>query len=1133
MNNVIRIRPPKKGSPDTFQVQAEQTLNTKITRNKIAVAKKEQTPSSKAPKLRHARALNVVEFYMHLFGYPSIMTNIAFEFIPTQPYEERAATERRKPIEDLSDDPSLQNQALTAANTCPSHHIRIARNFPSWRHFTPTQIKKIEDDLLSPLKTDQVTIFGFRPPELRFACRQSQYRRWFSRGLPKQGKLVDLINYCDRELDDALWMSSWIDATTAQIKVRAKAIPEIIDHLLSKPPLDDFGGSVLYRAITLSHFQLLQDAYNYHYHGIYPDSISSQKKLEEDPTIFEQLCHRFICEPNASFLPVIWYRSVRPTQTVRFLIHALLSLGSFTDEYDLFSQPSLRQCFVKARLLDPLEPEKSANQVMKTYLLEQLAILPCGTPTFDRYCVAAYNAFRSLFVDNSLYCDELPTVLYCRLHDQTCEKIVEYQIQKRRALTDSIYSKLQSVGVTGLPDKEKCLQASISKPCHWNLLRDLPKAPAQPVESYEEQQVVFAKGMEQLHAYVDTNNNCTKGMVVVGAGGVGKTTVLLLLLLYAQCLGLSVAITALMSERSQELAGDHINSMFCIPSHDRSLSTGQIAERAISALFKNPEKLELVRCLDVLAWDESQSSPAEYVAVVDIVLRYVRNSNRPFGGVLIFSTMDNLQIEPCQGRHPLLSAFFFSCFIFVRLQHSVRAAYDLAWQRIQAITRLPLDLLKTQQIKEEFIGLLLMFCTWVDSFDKCPPNALFVFGKNEPIRREEERIFEHLKTRLQDSELLVAKAVDYERTIHGNLAQASPATTKSLNYIVKPPEELYFYVGGRYAITGNNKREGYSNSQLAYCHKLPTKEQLRDKAPIEMLVAPPGCRYIPGDDDTAESLVRMGWVPKKIGKCREITHNLPGGIRAYRQQYDLRHYVGCTAHAVMGQTLSSLATKIEKKGQYAVWLASQVVVLLSRTRLAKDTCFVTKNPLRTAEALYEALLQVTPFRAYLSSLLDSLCTGTSMDPEPAIVDQSRTIFRPKDVPLPTDGTGQVYISLVSLRDLNFTYIGSTNDLGRRWDEHNKGFGAEQTAPITLRPYAILAYVTGFDKDESKYVRFENRWIAEKRDYQKNPNVRTTVEGIVNLAAPLLQEYKERFGLDLTLVKCGTFERVKERFVDPN
>ena len=61
--------------------------------------------------------------------------------VPLQPFEERAAKERCKPIDtpQQRNKDYLQGKALTALNPMPSHHAR--RGFQAWRQFTSSQLR--------------------------------------------------------------------------------------------------------------------------------------------------------------------------------------------------------------------------------------------------------------------------------------------------------------------------------------------------------------------------------------------------------------------------------------------------------------------------------------------------------------------------------------------------------------------------------------------------------------------------------------------------------------------------------------------------------------------------------------------------------------------------------------------------------------------------------------------------------------------------------------------------------------------------------------------------------------------------------------------------------------------------------
>ena len=1104
--NTIQIKAPLvKGDDNTFDVHGRELPNQKITGNRLQ--NKEREGSARNPKMRHGRGFNVVEFYMMLFGYPMIMTNIDFVKITTAPFEERPARERVKPIDSLKQVPHLQHRALQPIDVIPSHQARISKNLPLWRQFTPSQIELIRDDLESPLTTNDVTSFSARPPELLFASRQCKYRRWFSETFCRRS-YDDNIQWTEQHTNTRLDKSLWINGFGRFVQVRARAIPEVLSELRrQRHPW--FRG--YYQMIRL--FEQLQTAVQCHLPSVRQTGLLDM----------------FVCERTSKYLPITWYDSVRPTRTNRFLVHILLSMGYFRDEYELFTTPSLRHSFHKAGLLDPTNPLESCKDLVKEYVLSQLVCLPAGTITFDRYLVAAYQTILDLFVYDRLSSTDLPSVLYCRTRDVTEDKIVQYQQTKQRQLTQYILSKLNDAGVPDLPSIEACSSATISNPINWDPV-NIPRSALQPEESYTEQNDVLRVARQKVHDYKQ-GIGYTRGICHVGAGGVGKTTVLLMELLYGVCQGLNVAITAMLSERAQELAGSHLHDLFAMPGRD-FLSPGQLAERAIAALFRNPEKLEFLRLLDMLALDESGAIPCEILAAVCTILRYVRGNNIPFGGMLLLATLDHLQIDPVFGRHCLLSGAFTSCLNFRALLHSVRAALDGNWLRIQAITRMSANELMTNAVKQEFVNLFVSTVSFVRTLDDAslPSTILYVFGKKAPIRAEERRILREKQHPKNQVMYRISVAKDEERTIDGNFATASDITSKTLDSKVKEPRRLLLYEKGRYQITFN-KQGVFSNSQIAILFDLPDEATIAKKAPIPMVVAPPGCRHIPDDTVTKDELLNTGWKQISIGTPRAtIVHNASGSVRGRRFQYGLRHHIGSTIHGIMGQTLDSLLTRVERGGKkepYSLWLASQVVVLLSRTRFGRQTYFWLANgedPKDTAEVIYDLLCLTSPFRDYLTRMLKALCsTHNDMGTDYNIIDQSQHILRPRDIALPTARLGYVYL-LVSTKDLSHIYIGSTYDLIQRWKKHNTGYGAQQTSPARLRPWAILAYISGFDGNKPSFTAIENTWIARKEDLIRDNSQRVSVQSILNAGKDIVAEHNALTGSKmLQFTSCGTIE----------
>ena len=245
-------------------------------------------------------------------------------------------------------------------------------------------------------------------------------------------------------------------------------------------------------------------------------------------------------------------------------------------------------------------------------------------------------------------------------------------------------------------------------------------------------------------------------------------------------------------------------------------------------------------------------------------------------------------------------------------------------------------------------------------------------------------------------------------------------------------------------------------------------------------------------------------------------------------QYGLQLYVASTFHSTMGKTLLKLATRVDEtydqNSPCALWDPTQVVTLLSRTKLPSDTYFVTKNPEATAKAIYRVLKRKSAFRSYLTDLIDRLCSSAS-NAAPMVIDHNQSIFRPRDIPVPSDKTGYVYI-LVSTRNTNYVYIGSCKCLHTRFRQHNSGHGALQTGSATLRPWALLGFVSGFQGNDAIRLQFENRWINEKNNLMTSPaGQHATAVDILNLVHPLKEHCNSRedINVNLLFVDSGTVQ----------
>ena len=128
--------------------------------------------------------------------------------------------------------------------------------------------------------------------------------------------------------------------------------------------------------------------------------------------------------------------------------------------------------------------------------------------------------------------------------------------------------------------------------------------------------------------------------------------------------------------------------------------------------------LHFLLTTDVLIIDELGQLSADQLSTIDIILRTLRRSTRPFGGVLIMGTMDHTQLGAINGWPILFSSHIYTDFVMIQLSHSVRAYGDENFQKVQNLTRMsPRKLLEDPQNKRTFRELVGSIFDFVDSWD--------------------------------------------------------------------------------------------------------------------------------------------------------------------------------------------------------------------------------------------------------------------------------------------------------------------------------------------------------------------------------------------------------------------------------
>lgn len=632
----------------------------------------------------------------------------------------------------------------------------------------------------------------------------------------------------------------------------------------------------------------------------------------------------------------------------------------------------------------------------------------------------------------------------------------------REDLLDAALRELGSiVSLCDLPSRDSILGASRDSPIEWNPVSSFRKSLLQSEDSYEEQQKVIELCVKHIDRIVRVDNagSYTKNIIISGFPGGGKTFILMYVGLYALCQGLLPVSTAMMANRAVQLGGIHWHKLLCIPAEE-NMSISRRAEVSINKLNRHPKKLELIRRLCVFLSDEKSQHSSETTQCIDLILRRSRNINLLNGGILEIATMDHSQLQPIKGRPFLTSPNVIPCYTMVSLKNSVRAHNDPNFYRLQQITRMKYSAFEENpELIDEFKALCEGF-TFVDSWNDplITPSTFRCYAMQVPAKEAARNFLATVRALIPANLIRHAKSLDYEkrRTSRLDWALASESTSTVLESKVKEPRDLLFFRGAIYQCT-YNQDEKFNQSQLAFCFELPQQDDLDLFRPVRVLLFPTTLKFEDFSFDpnaTKDHYINQGFVEISMGVSPERIKYLNNDVQAFRKQYGLKHHVSGTIHSIMGDTKGKLATSTIHR----MWCKGQLVVICSRTRRQEDTIFVG-NKNETIEALAQLLEKRTMWCDYMEHVIDIISDNT----DEKILHHSSFPYRICDISLPQAQTGYVFF-MKSQRDDACVYIDSTNCLRTRLLQHNQGFDSSSHPPAEKRPFVLVGYICGFDRD---------------------------------------------------------------------
>ena len=1053
---------------DDKVIGAEQVFlhNTKITSSAINEAKKlKESRHKDRPK---GRALAATEMMQIILGYPQIFTNLEFIKVSTLPLGERPGLEKVPPSANVneSNDPN-GNDAFDTVNPLVSIRDKWFYDDPS-RRVTSSQLSILKDQMESAVSVDHVTVFGLRPPELLCIDRMEDYFRLFAR--TKTAIVKDELSSC-LYLKKSLRESHWVDCLGHVVTIRACAAKTLLKKIENKyffPSDNDRHNPMRKLLIEVCTLQVSAEA----------DTLVRLRKR-----VWEKLRPVFISGDHKDHMPIVVFSNVKPKNASKFVIHVLLSLGRFQTEVDLWRLPSMRQAFVAAGLMEakPLQDYtlNDVDYILDTWIRDQLRFYPIGNRKFDEYIVNASNIFKKVILEDEIPMDELPPYYYTSLVQECNEDIMKYIEECKEILADSALNSLENVygqesTKAFCPSRDQILGATKSNPISW--IEHLPKTSRQSQDSFLEQCNVQKHAARSIRQYVGCLEHAAKNFLITGPPGAGKTHCMSHSIIYAMCQGLTCMTTAFLADRAFLLGGQHFHKLFKIPVREGKTSY-RMAEMAIISLQRNPKMLSLLRYLDVLFIDECGQLSAELLSVLDILMRRLRDSSLFMGGVLVIGTLDQVQLRPIRGLPFLLSPFILTTFSLGKLQHYVRCSTCSILKEINEIARFfTSDQTEWDEKLRRLRHLLERYASSVPNWEDplITDGVLRVF----PHRNQKDKaVREFMSNKRKNLKSVGGKYVtSHARDVmiavesHGEPVEASKPVTHYLNRKCSEPGVIDLYKGGIYQFTYNHPGR-FNATQIGVIVDEPDPNDVKSFKDIKIMVAPAGVKTVDVSNMSKEAMFERGWKETFVGTAPEYTRTVwSQGVKAKRKQYALVLNIASTIHSAIGHTVDGIATDLTES---SLWERAMVVVLLSRVTTVSQIIFVGDKS-KNIDIIIDGLRKRNQYDEYMNHVVDVLHRATDDRIESIPFRVSVHPFRPKDIPLPTDTSGVVYM-LTSAKNYHTVYVGFTQDMPRRLKQHNAGYGAIQSCDPLKRPWVLIGYIAGFCGDRTKMRAAEVCW----------------------------------------------------------
>ena len=210
----------------------------------------------------------------------------------------------------------------------PSQRVRIIKNLPMSQRMTRNQLITFRNHGGRAASYDDISIFSLRPPELLYVFRNPvDYFRLCIIGhkVENNDKIEDLLS-------TNLKVCSWYDCLGRRIQ------------------LNNLGQGEVYKLVSQNMERIVNnESFEYEINFNIAEFITKYERRHEElpmETIeeIENIENIFISKSNGNLLPIPVLSDISPHNTIHFLIHVILSIGSYETEIDALNHPSFRSC---------------------------------------------------------------------------------------------------------------------------------------------------------------------------------------------------------------------------------------------------------------------------------------------------------------------------------------------------------------------------------------------------------------------------------------------------------------------------------------------------------------------------------------------------------------------------------------------------------------------------------------------------------------------------------------------------------------------------------------------------------------------------------------------------------------------